>query len=183
MNISQENNQSPKANLTREIREAAMNEIQENQRFSRNPLTEKQMRAMRNTLNQDWEKAQKQEQLASRYGEMLDVLYKRVHFLTHHLLLWEEQGERDRKWQIAFEDKLNGFMNGATQILQTISEQAHEIIEGIPKSQGEMLGLIMGTLNELRDKVSNLENSFRTSEVSKKCTKARGWTGPDQSDR
>ena len=86
MSNPQEEKQPSKAKWTRETWEAAMKDIQENQRLSRNPLTAKEMRAMRFTLNQDWEQAQQIGQLASRYGEMLDILYQRVHFLTHHLL-------------------------------------------------------------------------------------------------
>ena len=172
MSNPQEEKLPSKAKWTRETWEAAMKELQENQRLSRNPLTAKEMRAMRYTLNQDWEKTQQIEQLAARYGEMLEILYMRIHYLTHHFLLWEEQWERDQKWQKAIEDQLNVFMNGATQILQTVSEQAQEIIEGSPKSQGEMMGLIMGTLNELREKVNGLENSFRSSEASKRIQKS-----------
>lgn len=171
MSNVQENSQSTKAKITKEIWEAAMKDIQENQRFSRNPLTEKQMRAMRDTLNRDWAQA-KLLDTDQRNEKMLILLYERIHYLTHHLLLWEEQWELDQKWQKAIEEQLNIFMAGATKILRTVSEQAQEIIEGSPESQGDMMKLIMGNLNELRDKLSNLENSFRKSEASKKAQKS-----------
>lgn len=171
MSNPQENSHSTKQKITKEIWEAAMRDIQENQRFSRNPLTEKQLRAMRHTLNREWVQAQLLE-TSQRNEKVLDLLYERIHFLTHHLLIWEEQWERDQKWQKAIEEQLSMFMSGATKILRTVSEQAQEIIDGNPESQGDMMKLIMGTLNELRDKVDGLENSFRTSEALKKVQRS-----------
>lgn len=126
---------------------------------------------MRHTLNREWVQAQLLE-TSQRNEKVLDLLYERIHFLTHHLLIWEEQWERDQKWQKAIEEQLSMFMSGATKILRTVSEQAQEIIEGNPESQGDMMELIMGTLNELRDKVDGLENSFRTSEALKKIQRS-----------
>lgn len=169
MDTTQENNQQP---LNRQLTEEekrkqasqALKNFLRHQRWLKSPLNEEQMKKLRYSMNMDWEETEKMDG-PERQEKRMNLLYERFHYLNDHLLIWEEERERDRTWKKKIETELSNFMEDADELLKIISEQAQKIMDGDTASQGEMTELIMGTLNELRGRVSGLENTVNSLRI------------------
>ena len=103
--------------------------------------------------------AQKTLQSPERETKQLRALLDSAITLHHHFIAWEDNRAKDMTWKRSIEAALRKFMVEQTNLLQSMETKLDEQLNGNPESQGEMLNLVMGTLNDLRTRLEKVEAS------------------------
>ena len=91
----------------------------------------------------------------------LQALFKNQKQLHNYFITWEEARKEDMAWKRSIEKDLREALDEQMTILQNIAEAQEAILNGETSGQGEMMNLVMGTLNEIRERVQALEASRR----------------------
>ena len=123
------------------------------------PLEE--MLNSRITLQAEYLEARGTLKSPEREETQMRAIYRAVDTLHNYFITWEEARKEDMAWKRSIEKALREGLNEQTVILQNISEAQEAILSGETSGQGEMMNLVMGTLNEIRERVQALEASRR----------------------
>ena len=98
-------------------------------------------------------------QSPEREVKQLRALFNSVITLHRYFIAWEDSRAKDMEWKRSIEAALREAVTSQTNILQSMENKLDELLNGKPESQGEMLNLVMGTLNDLRTRLEKVEAS------------------------
>ena len=113
------------------------------------------------TLETKYLSAKETLQSPEREAEQLRALLDSIITLHRHFIAWEDNRAKDMEWKRSIEVALREAVTMQTNILQSMENKLDELLNGKPESQGEMLNLVMGTLNDLRTRLEKVEASSR----------------------
>ena len=94
-----------------------------------------------------------------REAEQIRAIFYGLQTLMQYFVTWQDKREEDRRWKDSVENALKKVVEQQTGILQSLETKLDALLNGDSDSQGEMMTLILGILNELRDRLSAVENS------------------------
>lgn len=138
----------------REYRELSLENISSNKVYDSQVMLEAKYLSAQKTL-----------QSPERETEQLRALLDSSMTLHRHFIAWEDNYAKDMAWKRSIEAGLRNFMAEQTNLLQLIETKLDEQLNGNPESQGGMLNLVMGTLNDLRIRLERVEMSSNSRQL------------------